>query len=163
MAFTYAILGTRSVGGAHVQYGTWSAASATVGVIPFCSKRDSAEISLTTTSTTSATITTSGSYATSGIAVGDVITGAEIVNGTYVESIESATSLTMSKASTASGGALARTFMRLSTPTNSIITAKVISSTSAVTMTAARVRSVNNTISLTCVSDDAGYWSVWCH
>lgn len=133
----------------------------TEGVINIGGVR-TANVALTTTTAANTTLTTSGSYTTSGIAPGDLISGTGISAGTYVVSVESATSLTMNQAATDST-ANSRTFTKVSSPVKSIITAKVVSSTSAVTMTACRVRSINNSISLTCVSDDAGWWSVYCH
>jgi hypothetical protein len=162
VAFTFTQTGIKQYGnGMGLAYGTWDATSVAVGTILISGKRDSATVDLTTTTATSTTLTTSGSYVTSGIQVGDLISGTGITNGTYVASIESATSLTMSVTST-DGTATSRSFTRLGGKTKSVITAKVISSTSSVTMTGAKLNAVNNTISLTCVSGDAGYWSAVC-
>lgn len=160
MAFTYTVTGTKMYGsGARMVYGTWDATAVALGTIAASGKRDSATVDLTTTTSTDTTLTTSGSYTTSAIRVGDMISGTGLPAGTYVASIESATSLTMSDAS-AEGSAATRNFTRLRSPTFAPITAKVVSSVSAVTMTGAKLITVNNTVALTCVSGDAGYWSV---
>lgn len=158
MAFTSTITGTKQLGGAQLIYGTWDGTAVTEGNIVFAGQRGA--VALTTTTATNTTLTTSGSYVTSGVSPGDIVTGTGIPVGTFVASVESATSLTLNQAAT-DATATSRTFTRLIPGIRSIINAKAISSTSATTMTACKV-TANNALALNFASGDAGWWSVTC-
>jgi len=161
LAFTYTVTGTKQLGSCQMIHGTWDATGVTAGVIVFGGLKNPPTVALTTTTATSTTLTTSGSYTTSDVQEGDAITGTGIIGGTTVASIESATSLTMSQAAV-DGSAASRTFTRISrgAKTGNAITARVVSSTSSTTMTASLLVSKSNLLGLTCLSNDAGYWSV---
>ena len=155
--------GTRQVGSCKVTHGTWDATSVTAGVIYLSKSTTYPPTAFTTTTAASTTLTTSGDFtAAPAVLPGDVISGTGIIAGTYVASVESATSLTISQVATDSSAA-SRTVTRPVVVPGQVITAKVTNSVSATTMTGARIRTTISPghIDLTCVSNDAGWWSVW--
>jgi hypothetical protein len=157
------VTATRQVGSCKVTHGTWSAASVTAGAIFLSKNTTYPPTAFTTTTASNTTLTTSGDYTTApAVLAGDVISGTGIIGGTYVVSVESATSLTMSEAATdATAGA--RTFTRPVEVPGHMITAKVTNSVSAVTQTGARIRTTISPghIDITTVSGDAGWFSVY--
>ncbi len=160
MAFTFTVTGIKQLGQCKLMYGTWDAASVAVGNITLDGLRNPPSAALTTTTATNTTLTTSGSFTTALIQEGDLVIGTGITAGTWVASVESATSLTLNQAAT-DGSAASRTFTRVKGPQHALITAKAVSSVSSTTMTGMKLIAKNNTIALTPVQDDAGYWSAY--
>jgi len=156
LAFSSTVTGVKSLGSASMIYGTWSAASVTQGNIKFAMPITT--VATGSNQTTTGDVTVTGTDISVGVIPSMLVEGTGIRSGTLVSATPDANTVVLDHSATASG-TVTLTYTKLLSVSNPV-SAKCISSTSATTMTAAQLIPRNSTIALTCVSGDAGWWSV---